>query len=85
MRSSVASVAWRAEMRHQMRPGAADAARIDVVDAEIEDGSTWLPARACVSRLMLAYGANGKPSPSLRHYGERMSVTRHTDLDEEKA
>ena len=29
--------------------------------------------------LMLAYGANGKPSPSVRHYGERMSVTRHTD------
>ena len=34
-----------------------------------------------LASLILAYGANGKPSLS---WGEPMSVTQHADLDEEK-
>ena len=49
--------------------------RLDIVDS----------LRSSDLELILAYGPNGKPSPSLSHYGERMSVTQHTDLDEEKA
>ena len=45
--------AWRAEVRHQMRPGAANAAQIDAVDAELDDGSTW--AASATARLWASF------------------------------
>lgn len=54
-----------------MRPGATDAARIDVVDVEFEDGSTW----GCpLSRRRLCARVASTPRTGRLHAAERFDA-----------